>query len=256
MPSVTQVVRQTKQPGNGYIDPRTMTETDLSDSSALALRENISPAAMGLVVDYMSRYAMTDDAEDAFAISLDGALVLDRGRPGRHYDRAIDLMCSIDGVNPHSIEAAYQLVAYDAAFRAGPSAYIDVSDRRPNRQTCQNAITMIQRTIHFAELLGPVVASGMTFQGGYTRKVTAGDADFCTRDTLWDMKVSKYPPSKEHTLQLAMYYLMARHAGAPWVASIESVGVWNPRLDKAWTKRITEIGDDVLATIEEGVIGY
>ena len=256
MPSVTRVVRSTKQPRGGYVNPRTMTEIDMQSGTALNPSENISPALMGLIVDYMSRYAMTSDAGESFQISLQGALMLDGLVPRDNYDRAIGLVTSIDGLNASSIEAAYQLVSYDSAFRAVLAAYVDVSDRKPDEATTQNAIEMVSRTMRFVDRFGPITAEGMTFLGGYTERVSSGDADFCTADTLWDMKVSKNGPTKDHTLQLMMYLLMGRHARCEWAEGIESIGVWNPRLDKAWTKRVDEIDGQVIEAIERDVIEY
>ena len=51
--------------------------------------------------------------------------------------------------------------------------------------------------------------------------------------------------------QVAMW-----NAGCEWAEGIESVGVWNPRLDKAWTKRVDEIDAQVIEAIERDVIGY
>lgn len=257
MPPVTRVVRNTTQPNGGYVNPREMRKVDLESGTKLNPRENISPAMMGLIVDYMSRYALTGDPNDAFKVSLMGVQVMERFAPRHgHRKRALDLLASIDGVNPKSVAAAYQLACYDSAYRIGPRTWVDNSGFGPDAATAQNAVTMVERTVRFVDRFGPIVADGMTFEGGYTDKVTAGDADFCTKDVLWDMKVSKYPPTADHTLQLMMYYLMGRHAECKWAEGIESIGVWNPRLDSAWTKRIDEVDGKVIKAIERDVIGY
>ena len=41
--------------------------------------------------------------------------------------------------------------------------------------------------------------------GGYTDKITSGDGDFLTVDTLWDFKVLKANIKSQHTLQLLVY---------------------------------------------------
>lgn len=256
MSSVTRVVRSTKQPRGGYVNPRTMTEIDMKSGTSLNPSENISPALMGLIVDYMSRFMLTGDATDAFDISVRGARNVEAVYGGGHLMRACDLLTSVTGLNRVSISAAYQLVSYDIAFRVGPAQYIDSLDRDVDETTARNAITMVKRTLRFVDRFGPITAEGMTFLGGYTDKVSSGDADFCTRDILWDMKVSKKGPTKDHTLQLMMYLLMGRHAGCEWAEGIESIGVWNPRLDKAWTKRVDEIDGQVIEAIKHDIIGY
>ena len=39
------------------------------------------------------------------------------------------------------------------------------------------------------------------FEGGYTKIIANGDADYLTADTLWDVKVSKKYINKNHTLR-------------------------------------------------------
>ena len=48
----------------------------------------------------------------------------------------------------------------------------------------------------------PIDISGITFEGGYSSVIVSGDADFITKDTLWDFKVSKNSPTSKQTLQL------------------------------------------------------
>lgn len=50
---------------------------------------------------------------------------------------------------------------------------------------------MVKRSLIFLEIYGPKIKDGLTFEGGYTKVVSAGDCDFLTRDTLRDFKVSK-----------------------------------------------------------------
>ena len=67
----------------------------------------------------------------------------------------------------------------------------------------------------------------MTFEGGYTHTVNAGDGDFMTADTLWDFKVSKKKPTKDHTLQLIMYWRMGLHSIHPEYKNVRYLGIVN-----------------------------
>ncbi|MGN0240934.1 MAG: hypothetical protein ACI4CS_04530, partial [Candidatus Weimeria sp.] len=201
MSSVTQRIKKITQPRGGYINPRSMKEEQLGEGiDALNPKENIPPYITGTVVDYMTRFMETKDAEDAFKISLiglRGAGIF--GVPVRQGD---DLIDNIKGLDDNSIISAAKLTAYDSIYRAG--VYTDPDTINPDSDTIENIRTMINRAMHFFDVYGPKVLDGFTFEGGYTDIVNTGDGDFTTSDTLWDFKVSKYPPTSAHTLQILM----------------------------------------------------
>lgn len=66
--------------------------------------------------------------------------------------------------------------------------------------------------MHFFEIYGPIVKNEITFEGGYSALVTAGDGDYLTENTLWDFKVSKRPLTTKSTLQILMYYIMSQRS--------------------------------------------
>lgn len=115
---------------------------------------------------------------------------------------------------------------------------------------------MVNRALEFFDTYGPVTKDGFKFIGGYTDTITAGDGDFLTEDTLWDFKVSKKPPLKEHTLQLLIYYLMGQHSVQPYYESLTKIGIYNPRLNIVYTKKISDIDETILNEIATKVIGY
>lgn len=57
MYSVTQRIKQITQPRGGYVKPKDFSVTVLDDKVVLNPLENIHPTLMGLVVDYLTRYA-------------------------------------------------------------------------------------------------------------------------------------------------------------------------------------------------------
>ena len=95
-----------------------------------------------------------------------------------------------------------------------------------------------------------------TFFGGYTTTINCGDGDYITKDTFWDLKVSKYPPNKDQTLQLAIYFVMGKHSVWPWFDSLRKIGIYNPRLNKAHVIDMQSLPDSVIKEIEADEIGY
>ncbi len=116
---------------------------------------------------------------------------------------------------------------------------------------------MVERSIKFNEQYGPVTAQGFTFEpSGYSTTVLAGDDDYLTKDTLWNFKVSKYEPLTRNTLQILMYWIMEQHSGQDIFKGINKIGIFNPRLNNAYTIDIADISSDIIKEVEEKVICY
>lgn len=250
MTNVMHVVKTTKQPWGGYIRPAMMTVTQLHDQTELNTNENIRPTLIGICVDYLSRYSRGVPKSEAFKISLHGSNILG------DYDNAMDLLAGISGMGAASVTNACQLVGYDVVYRSGVSDYKPVDEIHPDGATVENIKTMVGRTDNFISSYGPVVLDGFDLSGGYTEKVTAGDGDFATQDTLWELKVSKKGPTKEHTLQLLMYYLMGMRAGRPEFESVTHLGVFNPRLNTVYRISLDDIPAGTVDEVSRELIGY
>lgn len=99
---------------------------------------------------------------------------------------------------------------------------------------------------------------GITFDGAYTEKITAGDADFVTANTLWDMKVSQRSrPSSKDTLQILIYYIMGMHSiHREMFAKLSYLAFYNPRMNVAYKYPISKINPDLIRLVEYDIICY
>lgn len=77
MYSVTKKISMMKQLRGGYINKKELTMIQLKDGIVLNENENIHASLVGLAVDYMTRFMMGTSKENAFSISLKGAMALD-----------------------------------------------------------------------------------------------------------------------------------------------------------------------------------
>ena len=134
--------------------------------------------------------------------------------------------------------------------------YRPVNEIEPDISTITNIRTMVERSLKFLEKYGPKVLDGFTFEGGYTNIVSSGDGDFTTSDTLWDFKVSKLKPKKEHTLQLLMYWRMGLHSIHPEFKDIKYLGIYNPRLNIVYQLAVDKISSYIISKVENEIIGY
>ena len=250
MASVTQRVKMVKQPQCGYLPISNFKKIELKDNNILSKKENIPPNLVGLVVDYMTRYIIGTPKEKAFEISIFGASII------KEKEKCLALLDKIIGLTNESIFCACKIVGYDVCYRAGPTFYKSIDNIAPDSFTISNIAIMIKRSLSFFESYGPIVADGITFEGGYTSLIDSGDGDFITKDTLWDFKVTKNNINPQHTLQILVYYLMAIHSQKDIYKSITKIGFFNPRKNIIYIKSISEIDPNILTEVEHNVIGY
>lgn len=230
-----------KQPRICHINPKTL-EVEFfddgdRDTGALEPVENISRALIETVVRDMTYVMSGMSIEEAFSIP-------EKSTEARR------LMDGIRGLDDNSIINAVKLSGF--VVDQGES----VESINPDEATIQNVRTMVERSLRFFDTYGPMVLNGFTFEGGYTDTVISGDGDFTTADTLWDFKVSKARPTKNHTLQLLMYWRMGLHSVHTEFQDICYLGIYNPRLNEVYRISVDDIPDDVIVEVERDVIGY
>ena len=196
--AVTTRIRMVDQPPEGLLPLSLFGRTPLPDRTALHPRtmETVAPDLAGLYVDYMTRIAMGAPKRVAFRIPLLGARLVGQGE----YAESL-LSRMVDFAFP-SARAACLLLDFDAASRRGPQYW---RPRRmvPDAATYFNLTRMVARSRVFLDEYGPVVWEGFDFEGGYTDRITSGSGDFLTGDTLWDFKVSGYPPNPRYTVAVS-----------------------------------------------------
>lgn len=253
MYSVTQRIKAISQPRGGYIPPKSLNVCMYSDENTTCDTIEFTPSMSslaGLVVDYMTRWKMGASKEDAFEVSLLGAQI------AMQEAYAKSLLEKIKSLNHKSLSAACQLVGYDVCYRAGMTYFKPIHEINPTKQETNMMKRCIERSIAFFATQKPITKNGFTCDGGYTGLIRTGDGDYLTEDTLWDFKTSKRPPTKEHTLQLLIYYLMGIHSIHPEFQTIDTLGIYNPILNTAYTIKVSEISNEVMQAVSRDVIGY
>lgn len=259
MASVTQIIKNTKQPKNGYIPISEFEELGFSDGKTITTDFNIHPTLVGLAVDYGTRLVLGTKVQDVFRVAIMGASMLD-AKTAEHATELLKKLqteeVSSTNLTDETIVDICQLSGFDVCYRAGIKHYKPVEEIIPNATTIESIRTFIVRTLTFFGEYGPIVADGFTMEGGLTDVADSGDGDFLTKDTLWDMKVSKNPPAKDHTLQIALYYLMGSRSNKKEFQDIDKIGIFNPILNKAWVKPILEINEEALNEVMSKVLGY
>lgn len=262
--SVTQRVKMIKQPVSGYLPINCFGIQVFDDGKKFYKKLNISPDLLGVIVDYLTRFVCGCDKEEAFRIALMGAKIASKfkGLP-EIYVEAVANMVKIDkSLDDESIKAACMLASYDRWRRDEFRMYAKyigkkIEKPKPDSYTIQFIKTMVERCADFFKKYGICISFGFDFSGGgYTETVNSGDGDLIVGDTLFDLKCIKQNPTKEHTLQLLMYWIMGQHSGQDIFKKVTKIGFFNPRQNTAYIKPIAEIPEKIIKEIEDNVICY
>lgn len=259
--SVTQAIKLIKQPDNGFFPVEDMQTQYFKDGKTLADYENISPVLVGLTVDYLTRLAVFNAPNKAFHISLLGAKCYDdyfeTGDATEQLQELIDIIGSAEYIDT-AITAAVQACVYDQFFREGIERK-EIYKPVPNRDTIHNIATMVERGVTFLKEHASYnkIYDFDTFQGGYTEKISYGDCDYVTDAALVDFKVYRSNFTKNHTLQLLMYWRLGKHSiHKSAFNDIKSLVLFNPRRNLASFINTDDVPDDIIKIVDHDLIGY
>lgn len=221
------------------------------DNFSLNTKENISANYVGLTVDYLTRFRVTGDVQEAFDISILGAKILFHNYGmNKEFLHCLELL---EAVKTGDISAAVQLTTYDDVYRAG---IIDLPKLLPDEATIENIEIMVNRGGSFLKRFSEV-KTGLTFEEGYTDIVVNGDCDYLTDNSLIDFKVLRGNVTNNHTLQILMYYLMGLHSvHSSEFQKVKWLALFNPRKNVVYYINVRRIPEAVIKEVLRNVIGY
>lgn len=239
---IAYIASKIDQPKGGYVNPKQFEAIKFPGGNMddLHFEESITPYLVNLTVNHLVCFVMNDPIEKVFAASINGAKQVGEG-----------IMCErllqmVDNLNDDdSIRAAVMLSGFDSATYSGRIPGMAVKGVYVDDWTCENIRKMVVRSVQFFERYGSKVSDGLTFPGSYL-----------TRDTLWNVKVSRQRLRPRQILQSLVQWRMGLHAMPQQYDKLEYLGIYNPRMNVAYRLRMNELSDDVINIIEHDVIGY
>lgn len=250
--TVTQRIRVIEQSEEGYIPISKFSVKKYEDFCQLHYKENITANYVGLAVDYLTRFYVTKNIEEAFDISMLGAKIL-REEYGMEseYQKCLGLL---EKIQQGDVFSAVQLVAYDEVYRAG---IIDIPKLEADKLTIENIKIMVNRGVRFLKHCGKEIKSGLDFEGGYTDVVVNGDCDYLTENALIDFKVIRGEMTTNYSLQILMYYLMGlRSEHKKDFEKVKWLSLFNPRKNIVYFVNVKKISESVIEEVSRKVIGY
>ena len=260
MEPLTMRIRHIKQPYGGYISRKDFPPEAFDDGKRLNEKENIHGVNVGLIVDYMTRFMLTDDKDDAFSVSCRGAEnAAQLGYPS-FLRTAKNALAQKQGLDDNSLIGAYTLSRFDVWYRNPMLAIVyeyGAEDRKkPDKDTIENLRIMINRSVEFIKQQGKLVQTGFDLREGCNATVFAADGDYLFRNSICDLKVLRSPIKKDERLQLVCYWLMGLHTGRKEFSKIDHLTIYNPRLNIAYRYDVAKMTPELRATIEREVLGY
>ena len=235
-------------------------EICFQDKKQLNYRECILPNIVGLAVDYLSRMMITGDKNKAFRISLmfkDMSCVVNH--PDNPMTKDADYFFKkINGMDDLSIINACSLVFFDDIFRASKFdnnnfRYLQTLQPAQYKSTVENIRVMVQRCIdYFKGCHSPDTGFCVKYGGVF------GDGDYFTGTELCDLKVSKYKLHDEdhpdnflhHTKQVLLYWYAGLHTEGLDFSKIDTLSIFNPRLNIAWKLKVSQLPEDLLDELD------
>ena len=257
MRSVISRVNQIKQPHGGYVKPSAFTVTQYCDGRVLSESENIHATIISLTVVYLTRFLLCAEGKRAFEIPKKGALIAESMTGQKLMPQFFSLLSGITGIDNMSIMNTCKLVAYDVWYRNPAVASTAKPPERivPDQDTVENIRIMLERTKSFWNNVALAHNLGFTWTNGHEQAIRFSAGNYLTEDTIWDLKVSKTRPTSKSTLYLLSNLILGHHSGKAEFTEITKLGIFNPRLNRAYTIRVDQIPVETIETVEQMAVG-
>lgn len=266
MSSVTQRIKEIKQPRGGYVQWNDFNNINYNDGIEMKTDTRILPAMLGLVVDYLTRFMLTKNILESFNISIIGHEIYENQNlneysllPNYDFNK---LLNTVKGLDFESIESAFILSHYDIYFRTNSSIYMKYKkskeDLKITKDDAHNVKVLVERNLKFIKDYSPFIHIGLNFpKESFTNIINSGDGDLVSKDYLWDIKTSKkIKRSPQDILQIIVYYLMGLKGNVKGFDQLKGIGFFNPMMNTVSTIQIKDIDSDVIDFISKFVIGY
>lgn len=280
MSSVSELIERIEQPAFGILPVSYFEKKELKqDSYAVSEKSSIPATHLGLIVDYCVKYILGVKLSDILHVEYAGYAEHIRVSAVRFYDSVSEQaltqiyiederknICLSDFVSKVENAETFDefvtnmlyVIQYGDFIRNIRFAYDrvgEVFDAKLSEEELRNILIFFMRTQSWVKTFDKVIPMYKFKPYGYNNTVTSGEGDFCTDKTLWDLKVSNGEPTTKDTLQLLIYYIMAKRSGNKIYKNIDSIGVYNPKLDSTWLCRIDRINPKIIRDVSN-IIGF
>lgn len=280
MSSVSEIVERFEQPAFGVLPVSLFEKKELrQDAYKLSGKSSIPAIHLGLIVDYCVKYILGVKLSDILHVEYAGYAEHIRVSAVRYFNSLSESaltqiyiederknICLSDFVSKVENAKTFDefvtnmlyVIQYGDFVRNIRYAYDRIGEvftTELSNDELQDILIMFMRTQSWVKKFDKAVPMYKFKPYGYNNTVTSGEGDFCTKYTLWDLKVANGDPTTKDTLQLLIYYIMAKHSGNRLYNNVNSVGVYNPKLDAIWTCKMDSVDSSIINMVTK-MLGF
>lgn len=280
MSSVSELVETIEQPAFGILPVRLFEKKELKQDSYVVSNNSSIPAVhLGLIVDYCIKYILGVKLSDILHVEYAGYAEHIRVSAIKFFDSVSEQsltqiyiederkrICLSDFISrvenaetfDEFVTNMLYVIQYGDFIRNIGYAYNrvgEVFDTKLSKDELRDILIFFMRTRGWIDTFEKATPMYKFKPFGYNNTVTSGEGDFCTKNTLWDLKVSNGEPTTKDTLQLLIYYIMAKHSGNRLYKYVDSVGVYNPKLDATWICNMEEVDSSIIRNVQD-MLGF
>lgn len=280
MSSVSELVERIEQPVSGILPVSNFTKRELHQDTHKLFGNNTIPAVhLGLIIDYCVKYILGVKLSDILHVEYEGYAEHIRVSAVKYYDSLSEQsltqiyvdderkkICLSDFVSNVENSTTFEeyvtnmlyVIQYGDFVRNFRFAYNrlgEVFNTEISKEDIHDILYMFLRTRSWINTFSKVTPMYKFYPRGYNNTVTSGEGDFCTSDTLWDLKVSNGEPTTKDTLQLLIYYIMAMQSDNRLYRNVHKIGVYNPKLDTEWVCNMNDINEGITTSVKK-ILGF
>lgn len=261
---VTSRVLQVKQPYGGYLNPKSMTCKKYDGDLLPIEKEVLNPSLISVVVDSLTKFMTGSNIVDAFKDSIRGYAIAKYAKRSSMISISIPdltiILNKIKDLSDFSITSAAKLCSFQIwsknAYYAEKYAW-DVRMINLDNYTLDHIRIMVRRSIDFFNNCGGVIKSNVQTECDENCLIKKADIDYLTTKEVLNMVVSSNAKlNSKKTLELLIDYIISKKSKNDDFKSVNTMGVFNPRLNAYWSISADDIPTDILTMVENEVIGY
>lgn len=242
--NVTGRIDTVKQPRGGYLPLKSFAVEQYDEMVNLDYKsEGIWPTVSGNVVEKLVGLKLGVRPDWLFSKSLNQA----KKRDASLLARTNELIDRVSSSKSHEVSRELVLNVTELQYTEN-LVWADSPFTSPSKIGLDSMNRLADNTIKLLKPYGSLHDWNFHITK-YNTTVGLGDGDFCTGDTLWDLKVSVKPFTSKHTLQILSYYLLTD------LPKITHIGLINPRRGTLLRIAISEIPDETIDSVKKRVLG-
>lgn len=196
-------------------------------------------------------------------------------------DTINELLGTVDVLSDDSLNAISKLVALSDLFETCPDIHIVYNglswleaitisgeyavDADGMRRPCERSVRAevperedktslriyVERCLSFFSGHAKAVKAGFQFGDGYFGRLSSGEGDILTSDTIWTIETFQQKLTSRHTFRAMLNWMLACHSSDADLNGVLELGIFNPVINASYSLRGSDIPLDTIREVQE-----